>query len=84
MLETGIGRAANMALCSLPNFTLPADLSASDRYFEEDLIDPPVVLNGDGTVTVPTAPGLGVTIVPERVERYTVRTARFTAASARG
>jgi len=84
MLETGIGRAANLALCSLPNFTLPADLSASDRYFEEDLIDPPVVLNGDGTVTVPTAPGLGVTIVPERVERHTVRTARFTAASARG
>jgi O-succinylbenzoate synthase len=79
MLETGIGRAANLALCSLPNFTLPADLSASDRYFEEDLIDPPVVLNGNGTITVPTTPGLGVTIVPERVERYTVRTARFVA-----
>lgn len=79
MLETGIGRAANMALCSLPNFTLPADLSASDRYFEEDLIEPPVRLNSDGTITVPTGPGLGVQVVMERVERHTVRKARFAA-----
>jgi O-succinylbenzoate synthase len=79
MLETGIGRAANMALCSLPNFTLPADLSASDRYFEEDLIEPPVRLNPDGTITVPTGIGLGVHIVMDRVERHTVRKARFTA-----
>ena len=79
MLETGIGRAANLALCSLPNFTLPADLSASDRYFEEDMIDPAVTLNSDGTITVPTGAGLGVTIVPERVKRYTVRQARFAA-----
>ncbi|MDI6771388.1 MAG: o-succinylbenzoate synthase [bacterium] len=79
MLETGIGRAANLALTSLPNFTLPADLSASDRYFAEDLIDPPVTLNTDGTITVPTGVGLGVHIVPERVERHTVRMARFTA-----
>jgi O-succinylbenzoate synthase len=84
MLETGIGRAANIALCALPNFTLPADLSASDRYFHEDLIDPPVRLNADGTITVPTAPGLGVQIVPERVERYTVRKARFTARTTAG
>ncbi|MDR7417825.1 MAG: o-succinylbenzoate synthase [Armatimonadota bacterium] len=79
MLETGIGRAANMALCSLPNFTLPADLSASDRYFEEDLIDPPVRLNADGTITVPTGIGLGVHVVMDRVERHTVRRARCTA-----
>ncbi|MGH2375490.1 MAG: o-succinylbenzoate synthase [bacterium] len=78
MLETGIGRAANIALCSLPNFRLPADLSASDRYFEEDLIDPPVVLNSDGTITVPTGVGLGVRVVPERIRRHTVRRARFT------
>ncbi len=77
MLETGIGRAANLALTSLPNFTLPADLSASDRYFEEDLIDPPVTLNPDGTITVPTGVGLGVHIVPERVERHTVRMASY-------
>jgi O-succinylbenzoate synthase len=79
MLETGIGRAANMALCSLPNFTLPADLSASDRYFAEDLIEPPVRLNADGTITVPTGIGLGVHVVMDRVERHTVRKARFTA-----
>ncbi|MDR7485543.1 MAG: o-succinylbenzoate synthase [Armatimonadota bacterium] len=79
MLETGIGRAANLALASLPGFTLPGDLSASDRYFEEDLIDPPVTLNADGTITVPTSPGLGVRVVPERVERRTVRKARYTA-----
>ncbi len=79
MLETGIGRAANLALCSLPNFTLPADLSASDRYFEEDLIDPPITLNNDGTITVPSGVGLGVRVVPERVERHTVRMARFAA-----
>ncbi len=59
-LETDIGRAANLALCSLPNFTLPADLSASDRYFKEELIDPPVTLNSDGTITVPTGTDLGV------------------------
>ena len=82
MLETGIGRAANIALCSLPNFRLPADLSASDRYFEEDLIDPPVLLNADGTITVPTGVGLGVQIVPERVRRHTVRRARFTRSQA--
>ena len=79
MLETGIGRAANMALCSLPNFTLPADLSASDRYFDEDIIDPPVRLNPDGTITVPSGIGLGVHVVMSRVERHTVRKARYTA-----
>ncbi len=78
LLETGIGRAANIALCSLPNFRLPADLSASDRYFEEDLIDPPVVLNADSTISVPTGAGLGVRVVPERIRRHTVRRARFT------
>jgi len=73
LLETGVGRAANIALASLPNFRLPADLSASDRYFEEDIIEPPVRLNPDGTITVPTAPGLGFQIVEERVEKYTTR-----------
>jgi O-succinylbenzoate synthase len=79
MLETGIGRAANIALCTLPNFSLPADLSASDRYFHEDVIEPPVRLNSDGTITVPGGIGLGVQVVPSRVERYTVRKARFAA-----
>ncbi len=75
LLETGIGRAANLALASLPNFALPADLSASDRYFHEDLIDPPITLNADGTITVPQEPGLGFRILEDRIERYTVRRA---------
>lgn len=79
LLETGIGRAANLALASLPNFRLPSDLSASDRYYHEDLIDPPVTLNGDGTVTVPSAPGLGVHVRLDRVEQHTVRKATFKA-----
>ena len=62
MLETGIGRAHNAALASLPNFRFPADLSASDRYWDRDVIDPPFVLESDGTVLVPRRPGLGVDI----------------------
>ncbi|MDQ7843881.1 MAG: o-succinylbenzoate synthase, partial [Armatimonadota bacterium] len=77
LLETGIGRAANIALASLPNFTLPADLSASDRYFQEDLIDPPVTINPDGTVTVPRAPGLGFQVRLDRIEQVTTRRASF-------
>src|SRR2546428_13010824 len=77
MLETGIGRAANVALASLPNFRLPGDLSASDRYYHEDLIDPPVTLNRDGTITVPASPGLGFRVALDRVEKHTVRKATF-------
>ncbi|MEY2420912.1 MAG: o-succinylbenzoate synthase [Acidimicrobiaceae bacterium] len=71
MLETGIGRAAALALASLPGFTLPADLSASDRYWEHD-ITPPFVLDEDGRLPVPTGPGLGVDIRMDVVEHYTV------------
>ncbi len=60
MLETGIGRAANVALASLPNFTFPADLSASDRYWRRDLTEP-FVLEGS-QLRVPTGPGLGITV----------------------
>lgn len=77
MLETGIGRAANVALASLPGFTLPGDLSASDRYYHEDLIDPPFVLNPDGTLSVPTGPGLGVDIDRRKVDRATLRMEAF-------
>lgn len=77
MLETGIGRAANLALASLPNFILPADLSASARYFHEDIIDPPVTLNPNGTITVPQEPGLGFRVLEDRVDRYTLRRATF-------
>jgi O-succinylbenzoate synthase len=70
MLETGIGRAANLALAALPGFTLPGDTSASDRYFEEDLTEP-FVLEPDGTMRVPSAPGLGVEPLEERLEATT-------------
>jgi O-succinylbenzoate synthase len=71
MLETGIGRAAALALASLPGFTLPADLSASDRYWDEDITEP-FVLDGDGRLPVPTGPGLGVEILMDVIERMTV------------
>ncbi|HEU5298852.1 MAG TPA: o-succinylbenzoate synthase [bacterium] len=77
LLETGIGRLTNIALASLPNFVLPADISASDRYFHEDVIEPAVTLNPDGTITVPRATGLGAHVDTGRVERCTVRTERF-------
>ncbi len=65
MLETGIGRAMNVALASLPAVTLPCDISATDRYFEHDIADPPFVLNPDSTISVPDEIGSGVTINPE-------------------
>jgi O-succinylbenzoate synthase len=64
MLETGLGRAANLALAGLPGFTLPGDTSASDRYWERDLTTP-FVLDADGYVAVPTGPGLGVEPLPD-------------------
>ena len=70
MLETGIGRAANLALAALPGFTLPGDTSASDRYYREDLT-PPFVLDG-GRLAVPTGPGIGVDIDEVCVDRVTV------------
>jgi O-succinylbenzoate synthase len=62
MLESGIGRAHNIALASLPGFTLPGDISASSRYFERDIISPAVTVAADGTVAVPDQPGLGFDI----------------------
>lgn len=62
MLETGIGRAHNVALASLPNFRLPGDISASDRYWERDLIDPPFQLSDGGTMEVPHRVGLGIDV----------------------
>jgi O-succinylbenzoate synthase len=79
MLESGIGRAHNVALASLPNFTLPGDISASDRYWVEDIVEPPFVLNADGTIDVPAGPGIGVAVRRERLEAVTVRKAVYTA-----
>ena len=74
MLESGVGRAANVHLASQPEFTLPADLSASDRYYAEDLIDPPFRLGPGSTLTVPRGAGLGVEVVEAAVRRARRRT----------
>lgn len=77
MLESGIGRAMNVALASLPNFTLPGDVSATDRYWEQDIIEEVFVLNPDGTLTVPTRPGIGVTVLKDRLNSVTVQKAEY-------
>lgn len=68
MLESGIGRLHNIAIASLPGFTMPGDTSASDRYWEADIIDPPVTLDADGTVAVPDGPGIGHAIDTDRLD----------------
>jgi O-succinylbenzoate synthase len=77
MLESGIGRAGNVALASLPNFTLPGDISASRRYFVQDIVEPEFEVASDGTMAVPTQPGIGVEVVMDRLERVTVRREEF-------
>ncbi|MFQ5854506.1 MAG: o-succinylbenzoate synthase [Anaerolineae bacterium] len=78
MLETGVGRAHNVALASLAGFTLPGDISASARYYDEDIVDPPFTLNDDSTLSVPSGAGIGVTVDHDRLEAVTVRTVEFT------
>jgi o-succinylbenzoate synthase len=73
MFESGIGRAINIHMTTLPGFTLPGDTSAADRYYHEDIVDEPAVLNSDGTLSVPTRPGIGVDVVPELLKKYTTR-----------
>ena len=75
-LETGIGRAHNIALSSLPNFSLPGDISGSDRYYDEEIVDPPIVCV-KGQIEVPQIPGLGFEVNDERIEKYTVKEAKF-------
>jgi o-succinylbenzoate synthase len=77
MLESGIGRAGNVALASLPNFTLPGDISASKRYYREDIVEPEFLVNSDGTMDVPVKPGIGVEVNMKMVEKVTVRTEIF-------
>jgi O-succinylbenzoate synthase len=74
MLETGIGRAANLAVASLPNFKLPSDNGPTRRYWEEDIIEELFELNPeDSTINVPDKPGLGITPDLNRIENYLVR-----------
>jgi o-succinylbenzoate synthase len=73
MLESGIGRAHNIALSSLQNFSLPGDVSASARYWAEDIIDPEVTVSAKGEIVVPTGIGSGFTVLRDRIEALTVR-----------
>jgi o-succinylbenzoate synthase len=75
MLETGLGRAANAALAALPGFTLPGDISASDRFYRTDITEPFVI--DDGHLAVPTGPGLGVAPIPEILEQVTTSVERI-------
>jgi O-succinylbenzoate synthase len=79
MLETNIGRASNLALASLPGFTLPGDISASDRYYEVDIAEPSFSLNPDSTIDVPKDPGLGVQVDREALDGFTLRKETFKA-----
>ena len=74
MLESGVGRAHNIAMSTLPNFTLPGDVSASQRYWNEDIIEPEVEVSSRGTILLPTSPGLGYSVKRKLVEQLTVRT----------
>jgi O-succinylbenzoate synthase len=73
MLETGIGRAHNVALSTLPNFRLPGDVSASKRYWEEDIVEPMIEVSPQGTITVSDLPGRGYEIKRGLIEKLTVR-----------
>lgn len=82
MLESGIGRACNVALASLPNFQMPGDLSPSARYWARDIVDPEWTMSPDGMVEVPwEKPGLGISVDRERVDALTVRARQFTASA---
>ena len=72
MLETGVGRASNLAIASLPGFVLPGDISASDRYYQRDITNERFVLNDDSTINVPTGHGLGISIDEEALTEFTL------------
>jgi O-succinylbenzoate synthase len=77
MLETGVGRASNLALASLPGFTLPGDVSASNRYYVRDITQESFTLNPDSTIDVPQGPGLGVTLDRNAVKQYELSTVKL-------
>lgn len=77
MLETGIGRGFQVAAATLDNVKYPNDISESSRYYEEELVEPPWTLNNDGTITVPSKPGIGVDVIEERVAKYSRKIIEF-------
>ena len=74
MLETGVGRAHNIAMSTLAGFTLPGDVSASARYWAKDIIDPPVEVSPRGTINVPSGPGIGYEVAEKDLDQLTTRT----------
>jgi O-succinylbenzoate synthase len=79
MLETGVGRASNLALASLPGFILPGDISASNRYYAEDIIEESFSLNPGSTIDVPDGVGLGVTMNHDAVKKFSLEKLRLKA-----
>ncbi|HEY6120547.1 MAG TPA: enolase C-terminal domain-like protein, partial [Pyrinomonadaceae bacterium] len=77
MLESGIGRAHNIAMSTLRGFTLPGDVSASSRYWEEDIIEPAVTVTPNGTIIVPDRAGIGFDVKRQRLEQLSVRTEKI-------
>lgn len=77
MLETGIGRAFNIHLQTLPGFVLPGDTSETSRYFTEDIVDKPVVLEPNGYIKIPEGSGTGVNVIPEKLDRFKIFYARI-------
>jgi len=77
MLETGIGRASNLALATLPNFTLPGDISASDRYYKEDITNERFTLNADSTIDAPRGAGLGVSVNAAALKKFSLASLRL-------
>lgn len=78
MLETGVGRAANLALASLPGFTYPGDISATIRYYAEDITNETFELQPGSCIQVPNKPGLGISINPQALAKYTLRKSDIT------
>jgi O-succinylbenzoate synthase len=82
MLESGVGRGHNIALSTLGNFRLPGDVSASKRYWKEDIIEPEVEVRADGMIAISDAPGTGYQVREDLVRKFTVREERFRAGKA--
>lgn len=76
MLESGVGRAHNIAMSTLQGFSLPGDVSASERYWHEDIIEPPVTVSENGVITAPSGPGIGFGVKEPLIEKITTRKTR--------
>ena len=77
MLESGIGRAHNIAISTLAGYTMPGDVSASKRYWHEDIVEPAIDVSREGTITAPESPGIGFSVRRDRIEKVAVRTCRI-------